>query len=180
MRRCALWLAAAAAVVACTDSSSRVVKADSAVMPRDSVVEWARSVDSLADSSHMREFEFPARSTEGGVGRFYKLADSSVRIDVDDLGEMGRSLERFYTRDSALRLAVKTEERYDAPMSGNVVKTKVDSTWFVANTAVRWRDSLGIVRVAPDTLVAAHGRDLLSEYRWAIRMAGAANPPRNP
>jgi len=161
------------AIVACTDSSSRAARTDTATPPRDSTVEWARAVDSLADSTHEREFKFPPRSAEGGVGRFYQLGDSALRIDIDDLGEMGRSLERFYARGATLRLAVKLGERYDAPMSGNVVKTTVDSTWFAADTAVRWRDSLGVVRVGPDTLLAARGRALLAEYQWASRMAGA-------
>ena len=172
MRCRAVWFVVVP-IVGCTDSSSRAAKTDTATTPRDSAVEWARAVDRRADSTHKREFTFPARSAEGGVGRFYQLDDGAIRIDVDDLGEMGRSLERFYARGASLRLAVQLGERYDAPMSGNVVKTTVDSTWFAADTAVRWRDSLGVVRVAPDTLLAARGRALLAEYQWASRMAGA-------
>ena len=148
------------------------------VTPRDSVAEWARGVDSLADSTHVREFTFPARSAEGGGGRFYQLADSAVRIDLDDLGEMGRVRRRVYARATSLRLAVRIDDRYDQPMSGNVVKTKVDSTWFAADTAVKWRDSVGVVRVQRDSLLESHGRDVLAEYLWSTRMAGAPARPR--
>ena len=170
---------AAAAVVACTDSSSHVATVDSAVPPRDTVAEWARAVDDRADSLHLRKFTFPARSAEGGEGRLYQLADSAVRIDIEDLGEMGRVRRRFYAVASSLRLAVRTDERYDQPMSGNVVKTKVDSTWFARDSAVKWRDSLGVVHAQRDSLLQAHEREVLAEYSWSIGVAGGgARRPR--
>jgi len=160
-------------LAACGDSASRVAKTDAPTSaPDDSVAAWAWGIDSLADSSHAREFKFPARSLEGGVGHVYQLPDSSVRIDVEDFRETGRSLERFYARGATLRLAVKIDERYDQPMSGNVVKTNSDSTWFESDSVIQWRDSLGVVRVRPDSVLAAHGRELLAEYAWAVRMIG--------
>jgi len=71
---------------------------------------------------------------------------------------------------------VKIDERYDQPMSGNVVKTTVDSTWFASDSAIQWRDSLGALRTRPDSLLAAHGRAILAEYLWSVRMAGAQKP----
>ena len=166
-----------AALAACRDSGSRAAKTDTAVSaPRDSIAAWAWGIDSLADSTHAREFKFPARSLEGGVGHVYQLSDTALRIDVEDFGETGRSLARFYARGATLRLAVKIDERYDQPMSGNVVKTTVDSTWFVSDSAIRSRDSLGVVRSRPDSLLAAHGRAILAEYSWSARMAGAQKP----
>jgi hypothetical protein len=176
----AIQLVLLGAAVSCKDSSSRLAKTElPAISPADSIVGWARSVDSLADSLQVRAFKFPPRSTEGGAGRFYQLADSSVRIDIDDLGEMGRHLNKFFSRGRALRLAVMTDERYDQPLSGNVVKTTVDSTWFAADSAIRWRDSLGVVRVQRDSVFRAHGRDVFAEYQWAMRMAGAASQQRS-
>jgi hypothetical protein len=167
------------ALAACKDSASRPAKAGPPTnAPHDSVAEWAGRIDSLADSAHAREFKFPKRSTEGGVGRIYRVADSAVRIDVDDFGEMGRHRERFYARGTLLRLAVKIAERYDQPMSGNVVKTNVDSTWFASDSAIQWRDSLGVVRVRPDSSLGAHGREVFAEYLWSGRMAGPASRPR--
>ena len=165
-------------MIACGESSSRVAKTDSVVMPRDSVVEWARRLDSAADSLRSRPFKFPARSAEGGEGRIYELADSAVRIDVDDFGEMGRVRRRFYARAAIVRLAVRIDERYDQPMSGNVVQTKVDSTWFTGDTAVKWRDTAGVVRVQRDSSFQAHGRDVFDDYLWSTRMAKAAPEPR--
>lgn len=174
-----LFLLSAASFLACKDSSSRVGKAGPAtVSPSDSVVAWARGIDSLADSTHAREFEFPPRSAEGGRGRLYELADSAVRVDVEDLGEMGRVRRRFYARSTTLRLAVRIDERYDQPMSGNVVDTRVDSTWFSIDTAVKWRDSSGVVRDARDTLLSEHGREVAAEYLWSIRMARTFRQPQ--
>jgi hypothetical protein len=158
-------------VVGCTDHSSRAAKPDSTTTEPDSIAAWARAIDGAADSTHAREFDFPSRSTEGGKGRFYQLADSAVRVDIDDFGEMGKRRERFYARGTALRLTVRIEERYDQPMSGNVVKSVVDSTWFLADTASRWRDSLGVVRARPDSALGIHGREVFAEYLWAIRAA---------
>lgn len=161
----------------CKDSASHTAKTEPPTISalRDSVAAWAQRIDSLADSTHLREFKFPPRSAEGGIGRFYQLADSAVRIDVEDLRETGRSLERFYALGSTPRLAVEIDERYDQPMSGNVVKTNVDSTWFASDSAIKWRDSLGIVREGPDSLLRAHGRELFAEYLWAIRMAATGS-----
>lgn len=173
-----LLIFGAASLVACKGSSAHP-KADAATMsPSDSIVAWARGVDSLADSAHAREFGVPARSTEGGTGRFYELADSAVLVDVEDLGETGRARRRFYARAARLRLAVRIDERYDQPMSGNVVKTKVDSTWFTADTAIQWRDSAGVVRVGRDSLLEAHGREVLAQYLSSIRLAASAGPSR--
>ena len=166
------------AAASCKDSSPRVAKTEPVIAPRDSIADWARRVDSLADSAHARGFTSPGRSTEGGEGRFYLLADSSVRVDVDDYGEMGRSRARFYARGTALRLSVSTEERYDQPMSGNVVKTTIDSTWFLADTAVKWRDSVGVVRVQRDSLLQAHGRQVMADYASFVTRAKAAGQPR--
>ena len=172
-----VWLVA---LTACTDTSSHLAKTDSPVSTDDSVVAWARAVDSVANTAHPREFSFPARSTEGGAGRFYRFADSSVRIDIDDLGEMGKRRTRFYARGATLRLAVGVEEKYDRPMSGNVAKTLVDSTWFVADTAVRWHDSTGVVHVQRDSTLRAHGTQVFAEYLTAIRVAAKETDRRSP
>jgi hypothetical protein len=159
------------------DRSSGAATADSTITAFDSISAWARAMDTTADSTHAREFTFPQRSTEGGKGRVYRFADGAIRIDVDDFGEIGRNRERFYASGASLRLAVSIREKYDQPMSGNVVKSVVDSTWFIADSAVRWRDSLGVIRAQGDSLLHAHGRELFTEYLWSIRMAGIGGRP---
>jgi hypothetical protein len=146
--------------------------------PSDSVVTWARSLDGLADSTHAREFGFPSRSTEGGAGRIYRFADSSARVDVDDFGEIGRVRRRFYARGASLRLAVRIDERYDQPMSGNVVKSNADSTWFALDSAVQWRDSLGVMHAQRDSTLRDHGKTVLADYLWAVRMAAVSDQRR--
>jgi hypothetical protein len=137
----------------------------------EGVRHWARTIDSLALAAQPREFGFPARSTEGGRGRLYQLSDSSVRIDVDDLGEMGRHQQRYYARGSALRLAVSSSDRYDSPLSGNVIRSTVDSVWFARDSAISWVDSARVVHVRPDSSLRAHGAEVFAEFQWAVAMA---------
>jgi hypothetical protein len=180
--RCALLARAAlgcvVALLACTDGSSDGAKVDVGMTPYDSIAALTRSIDDLASSSHPSEFNLPSRSTEGSAGRLYRFADSSARIDIDDFGEMGKNRTRFYAQGPELRLAVSVQETYNRPMSGVVTKTTVDSTWFAADTAIRWLDSLGVMHVHRDSVVRAHGQEMLAEYRRSIRMAEAK--PLNP
>ena len=169
-----------ATLLGCDDGSRPAIpKAPSE--PTAEVTRWARTVDSLSSGTSPREFGFPSRSTEGGTGRFYRLADSSVRIDIEDFGEMGKHRERYYARDAVLRLAVSANDRYDSPMSGRIIRSAVDSVWFDGDSAVRWVDSVQVLRTRPDSTAHAHGTKVRAQFLWAIRMAGtkpAANPQR--
>ena len=169
-----------AAVAGCTNHS-----ASGAVDARDvqdyaRVTAWARAMDSLAQTSKPFEFDFPSQSTEGGGGRLYRFADSSVRIDIDHFGETGRVRERFFARGVELRLAVEWEERYDRPSSGRVIRSIVDSTWFHGDSVARWIDSLGVARRPPDSLLQARAREVRAEYLWSIHNAGTMPTGRGP
>lgn len=164
---------ALAALVGCADTASQAGKKDSSgVQLATDVTAWAHAVDSLTAAARPYEFGFPSRSTEGGGGRLYRLADSSTRIDIDYLAETGRSRQRFYAHGLDLRLAVRAEERYDRPMSGTVVRAAVDSTRFAGDSAVRWVDSSRVVHWSADSLLRTHGKQVRSEFSWALRMAG--------
>jgi hypothetical protein len=170
-----VWLSivVGATLAGCRESSPR---ADTGVATVDSlelVRQWARTVDSAARSTKPRDFDFPSRSTEGGGGHLYQLPDSAIRIDIDDFGEMGRHHQRFYSRAALLRLVVGSTDRYDSPLSGNVVRSVVDSVWFTRDSAVSWVDSARIVRRRPDSTLRAHGAEVFSEFQWAVRMARA-------
>jgi len=149
--------------------------------PTAEVTRWARAVDSLSTGMSPRDFGFPSRSTEGGTGRFFRLADSSIRIDIEDFGEIGKHRERYYARDEVLRLAVSSNDRYDSPMSGRIIRSAVDSVWFEGDSAVRWVDSVQVVRAGTDSAVKAYGTKVRAQFLWAVRMAGtkpAPNPQR--
>jgi hypothetical protein len=130
-----------ATLAGCEDGSRRAIPTATAD-PATEVTRWARAVDSVSTGMSPREFAFPSRSTEGGTGRFFLLADSSIRIDIEDLGEIGKHRERYYARDAVLRLAVSSNDRYDSPLSGRIVRSAVDSVWFDGDSAVRWVDSV--------------------------------------
>jgi len=134
---------------------------------------WARGLDSLAGTVRPSEFDAATRSTEGGRGRSYQLPDSAQKIDVEFFGETGKRVERFYTRGSSLRLAVSVEQHYDRPMSGNVVREVVDSTWFEADSALRWVDSASVVRTVPDSSLRSHAADVRTEFNWALKTSGS-------
>ena len=134
---------------------------------------WARSLDSLAGAVRPLEFDAATRSTEGGRGRSYQLPDSAQKFDVEFFGETGKRVERFYTRGSSLRLAVSVEQHYDRPMSGTVVREVVDSTWFEADSALRWVDSASVVHTVPDSSLRSHAADVRTEFNWALKTSGS-------
>ena len=173
MRECRWWLVLVfvASLAACRESSPRVASQNTVVDTVQEARQWARAIDSVARSAQPKDFSYPSRSTEGGEGHIYHLADNSVRIDVNDFGEIGRHAQRFYARDSVLRLVVRSDERYDSPLSGVVIRTSVDSVWFDGGSAIRWVDTAQTVRVRPDSGLAAHGARVFSEFNWAMRMA---------
>jgi len=159
------------------DDSSRQTVPDATGERTVEVTRWARAVDSLSSGTSPREFGFPARSTEGGAGRLYRLADSSVRIDIEDFGEIGKHRERYYARGAVLRLAVSSNDRYDSPLSGRIIRSAVDSVWFDSDSAVRWVDSVHVLRTGPDSAAHAHGTEVRAQFLWAIRMAGTKPTP---
>jgi hypothetical protein len=134
---------------------------------------WARGLDSLAGTVRPVEFDAATRSTEGGRGRSYQLPDSAQKIDVEFFGETGKRVEQFFARGSSLRLAVSVDQHYDRPMSGNVVREVVDSTWFEADSALRWVDSASVVHTVPDSSLRSHGADVRSEFDWALKASGS-------
>jgi hypothetical protein len=142
-----------------------------------SVTVWARNVDSLAGAVRPLEFDVPARSTEGGRGRLYQLLDSAQRIDVEYFGETGKRVERFYARGPSLRLAISLEQHYDRPMSGQVVREVVDSTWFDSDSALRWVDSASVVHTLPDSGLRSHGAAARSEFLGALKTVGKQRTP---
>ena len=169
-----------ATLAGCEGGSRRAIPTATADRATE-VTRWAHAVDSVSTGMSPREFAFPARSTEGGTGRFFRLADSSIRIDIEDFGEIGKHRERYYARDEVLRLAVSSNDRYDSPMSGRIIRSAVDSVWFDGDSAVRWVDSVQVIRAGTDSAAKAYGTKVRAQFLWAVRMAGtkpAPNPQR--
>jgi hypothetical protein len=162
-----------AAIAGCRGPASH---AESNTIDPSQVARWAHAIDSLATTAHGLEFSFPSRSIESGGGRLYKFADGSLRVDIDDFGEMGKHRERYYAQAKAgrtdLRLAIAIDDLYDRPMSGRVIRSTIDSTWFDGDTASRWVDSLRVAHIGSDSSMRAHGAEVFGEFLWAMRMAG--------
>jgi len=107
------------------------------------------------------------------VGSADAVSDSAQKIDVEFFGETGKRVEQFYARGLSLRLAVTVEQHYDRPMSGNVVREVVDSTWFDSDSALRWVDSASVVHTVSDSSLRSHAADVRTEFNWALKTSGS-------
>lgn len=178
----ALLAVGLALLSACRDAPNPSHAATPATPLWTNMTLWARGIDSLASTAPPSEFDVVTSSAEGGRGRLYQVSDSAQRIDVEYFGETGKRVEHFYSRGVSLRLAVSHEQHYDRPMSGNVVREVVDSTWFDADSALRWVDSASVVHALSDSSLRTHGAEVRREFLSALKTAGAQKrrPQGNP
>jgi hypothetical protein len=167
--------------IGCANDPSRDHNSSSGTDRVVNTAVWARIIDRCVATSKAYEFDFPLQSTEDGGGMLYTFVDSSSRMDIDRSGETGRSSERFYSHGVDLRLAVSTEEHYDRPLSGRVIRRIADSTWFEGDSVIAWINSIRVADAPKDSFVV-HGKEVRAEYLWANHMAGTmpSNPGHTP
>jgi hypothetical protein len=65
-------------------------------------------------------------------------------------GESGKAAEEYYYWDGKVIFVLRTDYRYNKPLSGRVVRTTVDRFYFSDDKLIRWIDENG-KQVAADT-----------------------------
>lgn len=82
-------------------------------------------------------------SAEGGELVAYFHGPSVMKMVATFFGETGRSVEEYYFWNGQLIFVLRTESRYDKPLSGKVV-TKIENRfYFKEDKMVRWLDENG-------------------------------------
>lgn len=94
--------------------------------------------------------ELSGFSAEGGQLVAYFHGPSIMKIAATFFGESGKAAEEYYYWDGKLIFVLRTDYRYNKPLSGKVVKTTVDRFYFSEDKLIRWIDESG-KQVAADT-----------------------------
>jgi hypothetical protein len=94
--------------------------------------------------------ELSGFSTEGGQLVAYNDGRGIFKIAATFYGEIGKASEEYYYWDNKLIFVLRTDYRYNKPLSGKVVRTTVDRFYFSDDKLIRWIDENG-KQVASDT-----------------------------
>jgi hypothetical protein len=89
-------------------------------------------------------------SAEGGQLVAYFDGPNIMKIAATFFGETGKTAEAYYYRDGKLIFVLRTDYRYNRPLSGKVVRTTLDRFYFSNDRLIRWIDESG-KQVASDT-----------------------------
>jgi hypothetical protein len=89
-------------------------------------------------------------STEGGQMVAYFDGLNIMKIVATFYGETGKSSEEYYYWDNKLIFVLRTDYRYNKPLSGQVVSTTVNRFYFSGDKLIRWIEENG-KQVASDT-----------------------------
>jgi hypothetical protein len=82
-------------------------------------------------------------SAEGGELIAYFHGPTVMKMTATFFGETGRSNEEYYYWDGKLIFVLRTENRYDKPLSGKVVKKIEHRLYFKDDKLIRWLDENG-------------------------------------
>lgn len=94
--------------------------------------------------------ELSGFSAEGGQMVAYFDGPSIMKIVATFYGEMGKTSEEYYYWDNKLIFVLRTDYRYNRPLTGKVVHTAVDRFYFSDDKLIRWIDENG-KQAASDT-----------------------------
>lgn len=92
--------------------------------------------------------ELAGFSTEGGELTAYFDGAKIMKMAATYMGETNSSFEEFYYSNDKLIFVLRKQEIYDEPMSGKVVKTKVNRFYFNDGKLIKWVDE-NAKQVAP-------------------------------
>src|SRR5580765_851415 len=82
-------------------------------------------------------------SAEGGELVAYFHGPSVMKMVATFFGESGRAVEEYYFWNGQLIFVLQTENRYDKPLSGKVVKKTENRFYFKDDKLIRWLDENG-------------------------------------
>jgi opacity protein-like surface antigen len=120
--------------------------------------------------------ELSGFSAEGGVLTAYFDGPNIVKILATYYGEMGRTNEEFYYRDSKLIFVLRTELNYKRPLSGKVVSTKLNRFYFHDDKLIRWIDESGKLMASDSSEFQEQEKDSLDTSKKFIDGARSKYP----
>ena len=94
--------------------------------------------------------ELSGFSAEGGELLAYFHGPSIMKMVATFLGEGGKATEEYYLWDGKLIFVLRTDFRYNKPLSGKVVRKRESRFYFSNDSLIKWIDE-GAKEVATDT-----------------------------
>jgi len=82
-------------------------------------------------------------SAEGGELFAYFHGPSVMKMVATFFGETGRHVEEYYFWNGQLMFVLSTDNRYDKPLSGKVVRKIENRFYFKDDKLIRWLDENG-------------------------------------
>jgi hypothetical protein len=82
-------------------------------------------------------------SAEGGEMFAYFHGPTVMKIVAIFFGETGRAVEEYYFWNGRLIFVFQTDNRYDQPLSGKIVRKIESRFYFKDNKMIRWLDENG-------------------------------------
>jgi hypothetical protein len=84
--------------------------------------------------------ELSGFSAKGGDLIAYFHGPSVMKMVANYLGESGKAAEEYYFWDGKLIFVLRTDFRYDKPLSGKVARKTEDRFYFSNDKLIRWID----------------------------------------
>jgi hypothetical protein len=115
-------------------------------------------------------------SAEGGELNAFFHGPTVMKMVATFFGETGRTVEEYYFWNGQLIFILQTENRYDKPLSGKVVKKTENRFYFKDDKLIRWLDENG-KEVASDS--AEYGTKQTDYLKIAKQFVEGANSNRS-
>jgi hypothetical protein len=120
--------------------------------------------------------ELSGFSAEGGELLAYLHGPSVMKMVATYFGESGKASEEYYFWDGKLIFVLRTDFRYDKPLSGKVVKKTESRFYFSNERLIRWIDESGKQAASDSPDYQAKQKEFLDSSRLLSEGARAKNP----
>jgi hypothetical protein len=115
-------------------------------------------------------------SAEGGELIAYFHGPTVMKMTATFFGETGRSNEEYYYWDEKLIFILSTENHYDKPLSGKVVRKIENRFYFKDDKLIRWLDENGKEVTSGLAEYATKQTDSLKMSKQLVEGAKSKNP----
>jgi len=120
--------------------------------------------------------ELSGFSAEGGELLAYFHGPSIMKMVATYFGESGKAAEEYYFWDGKLIFVLRTDFRYDKPLSGKVARKTENRFYFSNDKLIKWIDE-GAKEVASDTTAY---RDKQKEYQESSKLLSEGARAKSP
>jgi len=142
----------------------------------ESIREHYAEINRKAPSYRKVKKELSGFSAEGGQLLAYFHGPSVMKMVATFYGETGKAMEEYYFWQGKLIFVLQTDQRYDKPLSGKVVKKTENRFYFKDDKLIRWIDANGKEVASESTEYAEKQTDYLKTSKQLTEGAKSKSP----